>query len=166
MVVYSSFQEVVEKEDWIIWSAIKHLRLYKNQEDFYQEGLIGLWEAYVRFNPMKGASFQTFAFHTVRGKMITLLKNAIKHETHQANLSEAMLELTVDEHSIIPFELELMWQHCDGLSDVQRRWVYKSFIEMKGPKQIAQEERVSLETVKSWRRYALKKIRENVLADL
>jgi DNA-directed RNA polymerase len=49
--VYASFQEVVEKEEWLIKRIIKHLHIYKNQDEFYQEGLIGLWEVYVRFHP-------------------------------------------------------------------------------------------------------------------
>jgi DNA-directed RNA polymerase len=157
---------VLEEEAWLIKSAIKDLHIYKNQEEFYQEGLIGLWEAYERFDPSKGASFRTFAYKTIRGKLLTHLRKAVKNEENMVTFSAAIEETTIDEKATIPFEVELLSYYCEGLSNAQRKWVYKAFLENKGPKQIAAEEGVSLETVKTWRRYALQKIRRNITAGL
>ncbi|MBM7661753.1 DNA-directed RNA polymerase [Bacillus mesophilus] len=156
------FERIVEEDSWIIKSAIKDLCIYKNLEEYYQEGLIGLWEAYIRFDPSKGASFRTFAYRTIRGKLLTCLKKAKQEEDHLAILSEAIMEVIVDERAEVPLEIEILSCYCNGLTLAQKTWVYKTFVEDKGPKAIAKEEGVSLETVKSWRRYALEKMRREV----
>jgi RNA polymerase sigma factor (sigma-70 family) len=163
---YQSFARTYEEEGWIIKSAIKDLSLYKNLDEYYQEGLIGFWEAYERFDFSKGASFRTFAYWTIRGKLLTYLKKAKRNEDREAELSIAMIESTPDEHSKNPFENDLIKTYCIGLTEAQKTWVYKTFIENKGPLQIAKEEGVSLETVKSWRRYTLQKIRRQMEGNL
>ena len=60
-----------------------------------------------------------------------------------------------------PFENELVSQYCEGLSHNQRKWVQKKIIEDKRVTDIAKEEGVSTEAVKSWGKEALKKIRRN-----
>lgn len=161
-----SFEQVVEKEAWIVKSVIKNLHIYKDLDEYYQEGMIGLWEAFDRYDSSIGASFRTFAYYTIRGKLLTRLKKSKKDEDRQANLSEAVLETKEDELTIQPFELEMILTYCRGLSESQRRWVYKAIVECKRPKEIAEEEQVSIETVKSWRRYALQKMRSNIELEL
>lgn len=142
--------------------SIKQLHIFKNKDDFYQEGLIGLWEAYKRFDPTRGVAFRTFAYRTVRGKMLTLLLKSKKNEDRQATLTEAMVEITEDTNPDIPLETETILLYCDGLTEPQRKWVIMHFIEGRGQKEISEKEKVTPETVKSWRRYALKKIRKNI----
>jgi DNA-directed RNA polymerase specialized sigma24 family protein len=81
-------------------------------------------------------------------------------------LTEAKQEIMIDEQAHLPFEIKLLSTYCEGLSDAQRKWVYKAFLEDKRPQQIAAEEAVSLETVKTWRRYALQKVRRNIKLQL
>jgi DNA-directed RNA polymerase specialized sigma24 family protein len=50
------------------------------------------------------------------------------------------------------------------LSNVQRKWVFQARVEDKSISQIAAEEQVNIETVKYWKRHALKKIRRNLEA--
>lgn len=157
-----SFQEVLQTEEWIIPYCIKQLHIFKNKDDFYQEGLIGLWEAYKRFDPTRGVAFRTFAYRTVRGKMLTLLLKAKKNEDRQAILTEAMVDITEDPNPDIPLETETILLYCDGLTEPQKKWVIMHFIEGRGQKEIAEKEKVGPETVKSWRRYALQKIRKNI----
>jgi RNA polymerase sigma factor (sigma-70 family) len=110
--------------------------------------------------------FQTFAYKTIRGKLLTHLKRAVKKEECELTFTESMQETTIDEQAPIPFEVEHLSSYCEGLSEAQKKWVYKAFLEDKEPKQIAAEEGVRLETVKTWRRYALQKIRSNIKAQL
>ncbi|WP_456277532.1 sigma-70 family RNA polymerase sigma factor [Bacillus sp. AK128] len=159
MKAYQCFATAFEVEGWIIKSALKDMCLYINLDEYYQEGLIGFWEAYERFDSSKGASFRTFAYWTIRGKLLTYLKKADRNEERKAFLSDAVIESTPDEQLRIPLESELISTYCIELTEAQKTWVYKAFIEDKSAMQIAKEEGVSLETVKSWRRYALKKIR-------
>ncbi len=156
------FQRTYEEEEWLIHYVIQQLHLYKNQDEFYQEGLIGLWEAYVRFDERHGASFRTFAFRTIRGKLLTQLQKSKRVEDRQATLTEPMIDTTEDQQLVIPLEREGILEYCEGLTYEQRRWVILHFLECKGPNQIAREEGVSKDTVKSWRRYALQRIKRNI----
>jgi RNA polymerase sigma factor (sigma-70 family) len=155
------FQEVLEKEEWLIHFVMKKLYIYKNEDDYYQEGLIGLWEAFQDFDESRGFSFGTYAIHKIRGRLIYFLKKSKKHDDRLATLTGAVIETTEDEQFIVPLQLEILSGYCEGLPDNQKRWVYMHFVEGKGQKEIASELGVSSETVKSWRRYALPKIREN-----
>ncbi len=159
----SYFQKVLEEEEWLIHYAIKQLHIYKNKEEFYQEGLIGLWEAYERFDDSRGVAFRTFAWRTIRGKMLTLIVKSKKREDRQAALTESVIEMTADPNVECPFELENLLLYCHGLTVPQRNWVLMHFIEGKGQKEISAELKVSLNTVKSWRKYALQKIRKNIV---
>jgi RNA polymerase sigma factor (sigma-70 family) len=158
-----AFQKVVEEEEWLIHYGMKQLHLYKNQDEYYQEGLIGLWEAYVRFNADRGVAFRTFAWWTVRGKLLSHLKKSKNREDREATLTNGLIEIVEDLQAEIPLEYESLLAYCEGLTPEQKKWVILHFLESKGPNQIAREENVSLETVKSWRRYALQKIRKNIV---
>jgi RNA polymerase sigma factor (sigma-70 family) len=155
------FQDVLENEKWLITYMIQKLHIYRNQDEFVQEGLIGLWEAYERFDDGRGFAFRTFAAQTIRGKLLTHLKKSKKHDDYKATLTDAVIEITEDEQSINPLEYEQFMGYCTGLSEDQRRWAVKHFIEGKGPKMIAAEEQVSVEKVKAWRKYALTKLKRN-----
>lgn len=48
----------------MIYQIIRSLHIYKNEEEFYQIGLIGLWEAQQRFDEQKGRFFNfAYSFH-------------------------------------------------------------------------------------------------------
>jgi RNA polymerase sigma factor (sigma-70 family) len=155
-----TFDRIVEEEKWLIHYCMKQLHIYKQQDEYYQEGLIGLWEAYQRFDEGFGVAFRTYAWRMIRGKMLTLLRRSKRHEDRQVTLSEAMIEIIEDPKLPMPLENEIMMDYCAGLTDAQKKWVILHFIEGKGQNQIALDENVSLETVKSWRRYALQKMRK------
>jgi RNA polymerase sigma factor (sigma-70 family) len=156
------FNRVIEEENWLIHYCMKQLQIYKQHDEYYQEGLIGLWEAYERFDESRGVAFRTFAWRTIRGKLLTLLRKSKSYDDRQATLTEAIIEITEDLQSAIPLELEILMGYCDELTEAQKKWVFLHFFDGMGANQIASEENVSIETVKSWRRYALQKIRKNV----
>ena len=53
-----------------------HRRLPKNVEieELYSEGLVGLWDAYAKFNPGKNVRFTTYAQFRVRGAILDGLR--------------------------------------------------------------------------------------------
>ncbi|KAA0547115.1 sigma-70 family RNA polymerase sigma factor [Bacillus sp. BGMRC 2118] len=157
-----SFQEVLDREEWVVHYCIKRLNIFKNKDEFYQEGLIALWEAYQRYDSTKGSTFRTFAYHTVRGKMLTCLRKSSKNDNNQATLTDELIEVTADPHIVPVLETETLSLYCEGLTHDQKKWVFLHFFEGRGQKEIANMEQVGHETVKSWRRYALQKIRKNI----
>lgn len=144
----------------MVKKQILSLQIYKNQEDFYQIGLIGLWEAHQRFDPEKGF-FPAFAKTTVRGKMLEHMKKQIRFDQHHTAISDEILELTLDPDQEKPLEREMILSYCEGLSKKQLAWVKHAIIDNKKLREIAKIEGVETSSIKSWRREALKKMLKN-----
>lgn len=136
------------------------LQIYKNQDDFFQIGLIGLWEAYNRYDPDKG-TFPAFAQVTVRGKMLTQLRKEIHIAEHQVILNDDMLEVIPDPNSEELLERDVIFSYCQGLTEKQLKWVTQGILENKKPMEIAESEGVPVERIKGWRKEALRKIAKN-----
>ena len=64
-------RKLVMDNEKLVWYFIKHKMNipYQIQEDCYQEGMIGLMEAALRFDPSKGVSFGAFADKFIYGKI-------------------------------------------------------------------------------------------------
>ncbi|WP_078543599.1 sigma-70 family RNA polymerase sigma factor [Litchfieldia alkalitelluris] len=154
----SSFEVLVDEYKPMILSIMKKLHIYRDHEAFYQVGLIALWEAHSRFDEEKG-SFSTYAYAVIRGKFLDYMKkeNAF-YDHHQGLPEEASLSL-VDTNTPQAFEEEGLEVYIEGLSVNQRKWVQKRIIEDKRIVDIAKEEGVSAEAVKSWGKAAVKKMK-------
>ncbi|WP_449537951.1 sigma-70 family RNA polymerase sigma factor [Ferdinandcohnia sp. Marseille-Q9671] len=157
------FDKLAEQYKPMIYQVIKRLRLYGDKENFYQIGLIGLWEASTRFDPKKGVEFSTFAYSTIRGKLLDHLKKEARYENHCQPSGEHIFINLAD--SMEAFPTDLIEGYCQGLTENQVRWVQGRIIEDKSYKEIAVEHGVSVDSVKSWGRQAIKKLRENVIVE-
>lgn len=68
-----------------------------NQDDLFQEGMIGLWYATLHFNPNKNAAFRTFAQRCIKGA----IKNAIA--SSQAKKSRVLTDaLQPEKKDVLP----------------------------------------------------------------
>ena len=137
------------------------MHIYRDHETFYQIGLIGLWEAHSRFDPAK-AKFSTFAYITIRGRILEYLNMEKRfYDHHQGLQPDESLDLA-DTNAALPFETQWFDFYCAGLTENQRKWVQKRIIEDKRVIDIAKEEGVSKDAVKSWGKSALKRIKSNI----
>lgn len=59
-----------------IYSIMKRFKNYKNKEDLFQAGCIGLINAYNRFDPSIGAKFTTYAYLDILGEMYKVVLQA------------------------------------------------------------------------------------------
>lgn len=66
--------EEIEKYSNLIHSMTHYFEGYKSKEDLYQAGIIGLIEAYNRFNPSLGTKFSTYAYTYILGEMKKLVR--------------------------------------------------------------------------------------------
>ena len=64
-----SFDELVVQYQPMIHKIIQSLHIYKDKDEFYQTGLIGLWEATQSFDERKG-SFSNYAYTYMKGKIL------------------------------------------------------------------------------------------------
>lgn len=66
--------EEIEKYSNLIHSLTHYFEGYRNKEDLFQAGIIGLLEAYQHFNPGIGAKFSTYAYPYILGEMKKLIR--------------------------------------------------------------------------------------------
>lgn len=154
------FSKLAEQYTPMIFSIIKSLSIYKNKEEFFQTGLIGLWEAHSRFDPAKG-KFITYAYGIVKGTIMNELRKEHLFEKRNTPLDFeshdfAEIFLTRDE----PLQLENLQSYCEGLTKNQANWLLLTFQENRSLAEIAEQLGVSVAAVKSWRQSALKKLRK------
>lgn len=74
-----SFEQIAESFHPLIVSMIQKHHIYKEQEEYYQLALIGLWKAYQKFDESKG-SFSAYAYSTVRGTILMELRASVKRD--------------------------------------------------------------------------------------
>ncbi|MFS0821443.1 sigma-70 family RNA polymerase sigma factor [Bacillus sp. 1P02SD] len=157
------FEELAEQYKPLIFQVIKDLRLYGDKECFYQSGLIGLWEASTRFDPDKGVEFSTFAYSTIRGKLLDHLKKEALHRERCRPMGELIfLSLTDGSKGN---SVNVIEEYGEGLTDNQVKWVQGRIIEDKSYKVIADEHGVTVDSVKSWGRQAIKKLRKIIMLE-
>ncbi len=156
------FEQIVEMYTPMVKKQLTRLKIYQNHDEFIQVGLIGLWEAYTKFDPTKG-EFSTFAFSSVRGRMLSHLSKESRFQKFHVNQSDELLEVVAGNTDLLPFELETIAPYLNGLSDREKLWVNEAILHGKKRKEIAQEQNVSINTVKMWRLHALKKMKQNAL---
>lgn len=158
MLPLESFEQLAEQYGPMIHKIIYSLHIYKNREEFYQHGLIALWEASRRFDPTKG-HFSTYVYPYIRGFILMELSNANKEEGRIVYPIVEFWETVEDLYSESPLEKEILLSYCPSLSPNQRKWVLFTVLGGLSVKEIAEREKVSISAVKSWRSGAREKLK-------
>lgn len=147
----------------MIHKIINSLHIYKNKDEFYQQGLIALWEAARRFDPQKG-DFSNYAYTYIRGYLLTELKKQARDGERSLYPKEEFWETVEDRFPACPLEEENLLSYCRALTANQKKWVLYTALHDLSIKEIADRENVSVSAVKQWRSGAKEKIK--ALADL
>ncbi len=66
--------EEIEKYSNLIHSLTHYFEGYKNKEDLYQAGIIGLLEAYKHYDKNHNTKFSTYAYNYIYGEMSKLVR--------------------------------------------------------------------------------------------
>ncbi|MCM2606351.1 sigma-70 family RNA polymerase sigma factor [Rossellomorea marisflavi] len=154
------FELVHEQYSQMIHKIIHTLRIYKNHHDYYQTGLIALWEAYMKFEPSKG-TFTSFAYSYIRGRILSELKREVQVEERGVALEEGATEAGGDDLDTL--SVEILLSYCENLTANQKKWVIAHSLHMLSISEIADMEGVSPEAVKKWRKGAKERIRQAIL---
>ncbi len=148
------FEKVLNNFDPLIKSMIRRYSKQQEFDEMYQIGRIALWEAYERFDIEKG-HFPAFASRYVSGRFLQILN---KKRLEVVEVEGRSLE---EQNSfIVPFLDDLIIKdYVQNLSDRERLYVNAIILQQESIKELAQREGVSYETVRSWRKCALSKLR-------
>lgn len=147
----------------MIQKIMHSLHIYKNQQEFYQTGLIALWEASQTFEERKG-TFSNYAYTSIKGKMLSeMTQNNHYKEKNILPPNEEFWERIEGQDSSLFLEKETIQTYCEGLTEKEATWVMESYINQLSIKEIAESENVTVSAVKQWKLGALRKLKVKVL---
>jgi len=153
------FNEVVEQYTPLIYHIIKKLNIYKQTDEYFQTGLIGLWEAYLKFDPNKG-KFLSYAYKTIFGKMLYQMKKENQGIEHEVVKPVEFWAGIIDDQDHMMIEMILPTKFIPLLTPKQVAWLVEYIYKGKTIMEIAKEYQVPPSTVKSWKRTTLKKLKD------
>ncbi|WP_029270227.1 sigma-70 family RNA polymerase sigma factor [Virgibacillus alimentarius] len=172
-----SFEEIMKQNERRVHYHIHRLNVRDPHKEFYQEGLVAMWNAYEKYEPDKGP-LATYFNYSIRNRMIDLMRKKaralrndevfIEEEKKKMDNGNRSCKdrLPLLDFSDIPVDDRSVWKHVrERLTDNQWKWV-ASFIILELPlKEIARREGVTVEAVKSWGKQARKKLRDAKLKE-
>ncbi|WP_067725972.1 sigma-70 family RNA polymerase sigma factor [Oceanobacillus damuensis] len=158
-----TFEEIFEHNERRIHFYMRKLNIRDPHDEFYQEGIVAMWNAYENYQPDKG-TLATYFNYTIRNRMIDLMRKQNREQEKEelcvrrssAQLYDGNLFQSAGAaYPIIKAESFQIpdrdfWQNVkDELSDKQWKWV--KFHIMEG---------MSADAVKSWGKEARRKLKK------
>ncbi|GGH88430.1 DNA-directed RNA polymerase [Pullulanibacillus pueri] len=157
----TAFEDIAQQFEPLIRKYLLELHLLADYQEMHQVGLIALWEAWRKYQPEKGP-FPAFAQAVVRGRLLTEIKKQKQfsdHHTFQENLPEPPI---APKDGVLNIEALLK---LSVLSERERLWLHEAIFLEKKTKIIADEQAVSVNTIRSWKKAVLKKLRKLIKAE-
>jgi DNA-directed RNA polymerase len=156
-----SFEQLANQYQPMIHKIINSLNIYKNVDEFYQTGLIALWEAQKSFNEDKG-KFSGYVYAYIKGRMMQALSKNHLHSERFVYPEDEYWEMVEDPHDRLSLEEDFLEAYGQTLTEKETKWLAMACFRGLSVKEIAEIENVSLSTVKLWRTNARKKLREQI----
>jgi RNA polymerase sigma factor (sigma-70 family) len=157
-----SFDQLAKQYEPMIHKIIRSLNIYKNKQEFFHNGLIGLWEASETFDPSKG-EFTNYAYTYIKGRILNELNKMNRHLDQTVSPKEEYWETIEEQNPVIPLETEILLSYCQDLSEKETKWVIYTCVEFLSVREIAKKENVSVSAVKQWRNGAKRKLQGGLL---
>jgi RNA polymerase sigma factor (sigma-70 family) len=145
-----SYERLVAQYEPMIYKIMFSLHLYKDIDEFYQIGLIALWEASQRFDAKKG-EFTSYAYTTIRGKLLTELTKSKQLEERILYPMEEFWTKIEEPQAVATIEDTLLFSYRKVLTENQYKWLSYTIRDGQSVKEIAKKEHVSPSAVKAWR---------------
>lgn len=168
-----TFDQIYEQNKRRIYYHIHQLRIQDPHQDYFQEGLTSLWEAYKTYQPHKGP-MSTYFNYIIRNRLIDLLRKQTRYHSslndylstyphatihhNQANLDPTNYILS--DNTLLNIKLE-----CN-LTNKQWDWLYYCGLHGMTIEELAAKKQTTTDAVKSWAREARKKLRTEKIKEL
>ena len=160
-----SFDQLAEQYTPMIHNIIHTLHIYKNKDEYFETGLVALWEASLHFNEEKG-NFTSYAYSTIKGKILIELTKMKKHEDRSYYPEEVYWNAIEAEDVIRLPDEDYVRSFCKNLSVKETKWLLYTCINDYSIRDIAQREHVTVSAVKQWRTSARGKLRREVILEM
>lgn len=171
-----TFDEIFKQNERRIHYYIHRMNVRDPHQEFYQEGIVAMWHAYENYQPDKGP-MSTYFNYMIRNRMIDLMRKRTRDQEKQVLSTDAQRTVLEDGHSYSKGQVSYpllkgseviledadFWQEISAqLSANQWKWVKHYITEGMKLKEIAAQEGVSVDAVKSWGREARRKLRDRI----
>ncbi|GAB4074293.1 hypothetical protein GCM10028778_17960 [Barrientosiimonas marina] len=171
-----TFEEIFEQNKRRIHYQLHKMNIRDPHQEFFQEGLIAMWNAYEKYQPDKGP-MATYFNYMIRNRLIDLMRKENRHtDLKDRAAHEFSTQLTDGNHRVSEGENAqpltnasspepndpTLWNDLKSqLTDKQWKWVQYHIIDGMSMPEIAEQEGVSVESVKSWAKQVRKKLRSH-----
>ncbi|MUV37132.1 DNA-directed RNA polymerase [Lentibacillus sp. JNUCC-1] len=160
-----TFEEIYEQNKRRIHYQIHKLNIHDPHQEYFQEGLCAMWQAYETHNPNKGP-MSTYFNYTIRNRLIDQLRKQNRdHHYQETHLQSAKLHHQQQIFSSVTPLTDLMsddpafcTQLKSHLTENQWKWFYHAIIQEQPYQDIAIQENTTVAAVKSWGQQARKKL--------
>ncbi|PFK38319.1 RNA polymerase subunit sigma-70 [Bacillus cereus] len=152
----ATFTEAVTLYEKMIKNQMRKLCLYKDYEEYYQCGLIGLWKAYEKYEGEKGA-FSAYAFVTVRGYLLEKLKKESKFQNRHTCVEQEILQNICEAE--VSSEIQ---DYMSVLDEREKHVIIERFYAGKKIHEIAEEMMMTYYQARWIYRRALEKMRAEI----
>ncbi|MFC4402937.1 sigma-70 family RNA polymerase sigma factor [Gracilibacillus xinjiangensis] len=153
------FEDVLQENERIIHHLIHKYRIRDREGDFYQEGLIALWEAVQTYDESR-SKLSTHIYNCISSRFL----NKIKKENREKEQLKTWLinikaeDLLIEDRDEL--DKQLLRDIRKVLSDRQWCWFYHFVLHDQPARDIARHYCVTDHAVKSWARSARSKIQQ------
>ncbi|GEL77795.1 sigma-70 family RNA polymerase sigma factor [Tenuibacillus multivorans] len=149
------FRQVANQYEGMIYNLIQKLNIHDRDGEFYQAGLIALWESYQKYSGRD--YFPQVTYITIKSRLIDLIrKNSriIKHET-----TSEYMEVPGHNQLIDNYDPDFWKIVYEPLTAKQQIYVKKKVVEGMSLKEIAEEQDTTVDAVKGWGKEVRRKLR-------
>ncbi|UOF91522.1 sigma-70 family RNA polymerase sigma factor [Fodinisporobacter ferrooxydans] len=161
------FAELAEMFRPLLRKMMGRFYRHAHMEDLWQEALIALYLAAVEYDPARGIAFPGYVDARVRFALWNFCTRTQRRESREVLPALAQDEENgMDAMLLLPcplaeeyFHLIEMSEMFHSLSKRERLAVIRLVLERQKPGELALECHVSVETVKTWKKRALQKLR-------
>lgn len=138
--------------------------------DLVQEGTVGLIEAVETYQPERGVAFSLFAFHRIRGRILTYLEKEGKRNwlsidspigDQDTSLSELLLDTAapVSEQAEHKFLIEQLHSAMGRLPAQEQAVLSGVYLDEQEPKELADQLNLSLSHIYRLQKQGLRRVR-------
>ncbi|ASN04245.1 sigma-70 family RNA polymerase sigma factor [Virgibacillus necropolis] len=159
-----SFEDIFQQNERRIHNQIHKLNIHDPHQEFFQEGLCAMWNAYETYNPDKG-TLATYFNYTIRNRLIDILRKQSRYTEQvqkyvQENTTERTAPSSSSPASPTLLDNSSFWKQVQShLTTNQWKWLYYAVIDGMPLKDLATQENTTVDAVKSWSKQVRKKLR-------
>ena len=143
---------------YLVLYAMRYVQQQEVAEDIVQEVFVAIWESDKEYNSFHG--FRSFLYDSVKNSCLNYLKHRAVEKRYEAYVQEEQEE--DEDFRLMREEMyREVYRVVDSLSD-RCREVFEGYLQGKKNEEIAQLLSLSVETVKTQKRKAMRILREEL----